>query len=93
MFFWNAGEEITGNFDGYKFEFRNSGKIMASDGVSSDVGIWETSMNGDKIRLFIKFYNEGATQDLTREWTFALSPLENNVKFTLEHLVNTKQDS
>lgn len=74
--FIDSGDDETGNFSNYKFDFGSSGSVTATNGLNSYTGTWDiTDNNSDDdnlsdLDLNLNFNVTNNFQDLNDDWDF-----------------------
>jgi len=68
--FIDSGDDITGKYDGYTFEFKADGTLVATKGVNTFTGTWK--LNSAQTKMNINIHGTAALNNLSDDsWKVA----------------------
>jgi len=67
-YFFEDGEDQTGDFKDFTFTFTSNGTFTASNGFTQYQGEWETELDDDEIELELDFDDSGPLDELDGDW-------------------------
>ncbi|PHN08332.1 hypothetical protein CRP01_02795 [Flavilitoribacter nigricans DSM 23189 = NBRC 102662] len=67
-YFFDSDQEETSHFNGYVFQFAESGTLTATKGMTTVTGTWSSGNDDGQAKIYISFSTPEDFEELSDDW-------------------------